>query len=123
MSILDGATIEFETSNPVLSEFIGDINNDIDKVSIYNICDYLGIGDTNFGDTETIDKISKIIALTGKESALEKIQEIVSEIGFKPGVLDDIYCKLMLEKEIKRTAGNLENLLKQKYGDNSSIQK
>lgn len=118
MEILDGAIIEYETSNPVMSEFIGEVNPS--KVDILNVCEYLGINDNNFVNSETLDKIEKIIGIVG-ENYLYKIQDIVAEIGFKPGVLDEIYVKVMLDREIKRTSGNLDKLLKQKYGNSSNI--
>lgn len=120
MDILDGATIEYETSNPLMSEFIGEVNPN--KIDILNVCEYLGINDNNFGDNQTLDKVEKIIGIIG-ENAFEKIQNIVSEIGFKTGVLDEIYAKVMLDKEIGRTSKNLDNLLKMKYGDTSNIQR
>ena len=70
MSILDGATIEYENSNPVLSTFIGEENTN--RGDIYYVCEYLGIGDNNFGDANTIDKIEKIIEIVGKENLMEK---------------------------------------------------
>lgn len=113
MSILDGAIIEYETSNPVMSEFIGEVNPS--KIEILNVCEYLGLNDNNFGDTETLDKIEKIISIVG-DNSLEKIQDIVAEIGFRPGILDEVYSKVMLDREIKRTSGNLDKLLQKKYG-------
>jgi hypothetical protein len=118
MELLDGATIEYESTNPLMAEFIGEVNPN--KIDILNICEYLGINDNNFGDSETFNKVEKIIGILG-ENAVEKIQSIVSEVGFKPGVLDEIYAKVMLDKEIWRTTRNLDNLLKQKYGDTSNI--
>lgn len=125
MSILDNATITFETSNPVLSEFINDANLS-DKIPVYEVCNYLGIDDNNFGGMEAVDKIQKIIRLVGNENLLEKIQSLVSEIGFKPNVLDEIYSRLRIDDEILRTTKNLDNLLKQKYntyGNTSNIQR
>ena len=118
MSILDGATIEYEASNPVMSAFLEELSPN--KVNILNVCEYLGINDNNFGDSETFDKIEKIIGILG-DSAFEKIQEMVSKLGFKQGILDEIYSKVMLEREIKRTTSNLDNLLRQKYGNTSNI--
>lgn len=118
MSVLEGATIEYETSNPVMSAFLEELSPN--KVDILNICEYLGINDNNFIGSETFDKIEKIIEILG-DSAFEKIQEMVSQLGFKQGILDEIYSKVMLEREIGRTTKNLDNLLKQKYGDTSNI--
>jgi len=120
MGILEGADVEisnFEIDNPVLSEFATDT---ISKIDVLNVCEYLGINDNNFnGSLETIEKV---IGLVGKEQAMEKIQSVVSELGFRPGVIDEVYSRLMLDREIKRTTGNLDNLLKQKYGNSSEIQ-
>ena len=120
-SILDGAIIEYEVDNPVMSEFIGEVNPS--KIDILNVCEYLNINDNNFGDSETLDKVEKIIEIIGKDDLMSKIENIVAEIGFKGGILDDIYAKVMLEREISRTSRNLDQLLKQKYGDTSNIQR
>lgn len=117
MSILEGADVEitdYEIDNPLVVEFLGE---SADKIDVLSICEYLGINDNNFGDSQTLDKVTKIIEMVGRDNALEKIQSIVSEVGFKPGVLDEIYAKVMLEREIGRTSKNLDNLLKQKYAD------
>lgn len=119
--LLEGATIEYETSNPLMSEFIGEVNPS--KVDILNVCEYLGINDNNFGDTETLDKVEKIIGIIGKDDLMSKIENIVAEIGFKSGILDEIYSKVMLDREIKRTSSNLDQLLKKKYGDTGNIQR
>ncbi|NTW90572.1 MAG: hypothetical protein HGA35_01330 [Erysipelotrichaceae bacterium] len=52
---------------------------------------------------------------------MEQIQRVVSEIGFRAGVIDEVYSRLMLDKEIKRTTNNLDGLLKQKYGNSHQI--
>lgn len=119
-SILDGAIIEYEVDNPVMSEFIGEVNPS--KIDILNVCEYLNINDNNFGDSETLDKVEKIIEIIGKDDLMSKIENIVAEIGFKGGILDDIYAKVMLEREISRTSRNLDQLLKKKYGNTGSIQ-
>ena len=98
MSILDGATIEFEENNPNIVEDLNGLVEDdlVDKILVYDICQFLGINDTNYTDPEIFDKINKIVKITGKENAFNKIQELTSELGFKPGILDDIYSTLRL---------------------------
>jgi len=121
MSILEGADVEissYEIDNPLVVEFLTDKT---DKIEVLGICEYLGINDNNFGDSQTLDKVEKIVQIIGKENALEKIQSIVSEVGFKPGIIDEIYAKVMLDREINRTSRNLDRLLQQKYGNSSSI--
>ena len=120
MSILEGATItQYETDNPVLSTFIGDEN--LSKIDILNVCEYLGIGDRTFNDDRTIDKVERVIELIGKDDLMNKMEALVSEVGFKPGMLDNIYSKLMIDKEITRQSNNLNNLLKHKYGNSNNI--
>lgn len=97
-SILDGATIEYEESNPnIVNDLNGLVEEDlVDKILVYDICQFLGINDTNYTDPEIFDKINKIVKITGKDNALNKIQELTGELGFKPGILDDIYSTLRL---------------------------
>ena len=118
MSILEGATIEFEMNNPVVATFIGEENTN--KVAISEVCDYLGINDNNFSDSEIISKIEKIIGILG-EDYMPKMERLVSELGFKQGMVDDIYNRLMIDREINRLSGNLENLLNKKYGNRDSL--
>jgi len=100
MDILDGATIEFEENNPNITREIkeGLSSDDLtDIVLISDILLFLGINDTNYTDPEIFDKINKIIQITGKDKAIDVIRKITGEVGFKPGVLDEIYSKLRLE--------------------------
>ena len=98
-SILDGAIIEYEEDNPEIMNNIEELveGDLVDKILFCNICNFLGINDNNYTDPEIFDKINKIISITGKDNALNVIQKITGEVGFKPGVLDEIYSKLRLE--------------------------
>lgn len=116
--ILDDADItEYEINNPVMSSFMEENN----RVDVLKVCDYLIINDSTFGDSETITKVEKVISMLGKENLMDKLEKVVSEVGYKPGMLDDIYAKLVLDKEISRQSDNLNNLLKQKYGNNHNL--
>lgn len=110
MDILDGAIIEYEADNPELSKDINDDNEIVegdlnDKILVLRICQFLGISDLNYNDSEVLNRISQIIKITGKDNALNVIQSKANELGFKPGVLDDIYSNLRLTG----------------YGDNNTI--
>jgi len=123
MPILEGAEItEYEVDNPSIAELSEGISDStIDRITVLEICDYLGITDRNYNDPDIMDRIVKVIDIIGKDNPLQKIESIVSEIGFKPGMLDDIYSKVMLDKEIKRQSTNLDNLLKHKYGNSNNV--
>lgn len=99
MSILDGATIEYEQDNPeVMKNIDGLVEDDlVDKILFCDICNFLGINDNNYTDPEVFSKISKIVKITGKEKALDTIKNITLNVGFKPGVLDEIYSTLRLQ--------------------------
>lgn len=118
MSVIDGATIDFETNNPNIYSFIGEDN--VNKISIGEVCEYLGVNDMNFTDSNIISKVEKVIGMLG-EDYMTKIESLVSELGFKSGIVDDIYNRLMIDKEINRVSGNLNNLLQKKYGNTNNI--
>lgn len=96
--ILDGATIEFENDNPKISEDFEELSetDTVDKILLYQILNFLGINDTNYTDPDIFNKVNKIVKMIGKDKAFDTIQHIANEIGFKPGVLDEIYSFLRI---------------------------
>lgn len=59
MSILEGADVEitnYEIDNPLVVEFLGE---SADKIDVLGICEYLGINDNNFGDSNAVFKTIK----------------------------------------------------------------
>ena len=64
--ILDGAIIEFENNNPKIANELKDglVDGDLfDRMLVAEICNFLGINDTNYTDPEIFVKINKIIQI------------------------------------------------------------
>ena len=110
MELLEGAEItEYEVDNPSIAELSEGISDSIiDRITLLEICDYLGITDRNYNDPDIMDRVVKVIDSVGKDGALNKIQDIVSELGYKPGMLDELYNKVMLDKSLPRRKSILE---------------
>jgi len=113
--MLEGADIQIMTEYPTIAETLADMNLPV-TMEVVSIMEYLGLTESEKASVETQEKIKHIYeyALTQGDPS-EIIRGINCKVGYtQQPIVDRLYQYIRLNREIDATAGNLNNLLKQR---------